>query len=286
MSGTITSVLDYYAAPGLMTDPGEYGPLFAGLPRDVGGLCWVVQGLMVHIFWAERYGLKLDGERQKEVQIRPVDAKLARIVELDAGPLTVERPLERRLVGNCRDFSVMLCAMLRHQGVPARARCGFGTYFLPNHYEDHWVCEYWSASEKRWRMVDPQLDSLQREVLGIDFDTCDMPAGRFVTGGEAWRRCRRGEADPESFGILDMKGLWFVCGDLLRDFMALNKVEILPWDPWGLMFGPGDALTAEDAELLDEIAALTVAGDEAFPRLRALAETEPRLQPPPGWPSA
>ena len=168
-----------------------------------------------------------------------MDAKLARIVELDAGLLTVERPLERRLVGNCRDFSVMLCAMLRHQGVPARARCGFGTYFLPNHYEDHWVCEYWSASEKRWLMVDPQLDSLQREVLGIDFDTCDMPAGRFVTGGEAWRRCRRGEADPESFGILDMKGLWFVCGDLLRDFLALYKVEILLLDPGAWVFGPG-----------------------------------------------
>jgi hypothetical protein len=46
--------------------------------------------------------------------------------------------LAKRLVGNCRDFSTMLCAMLRHQGVPARARCGFGAYFLPNHYEDHW----------------------------------------------------------------------------------------------------------------------------------------------------
>ena len=37
MSDTITSVLDYYAAPGLMTDPGEYGPLFAGLPAMSAG---------------------------------------------------------------------------------------------------------------------------------------------------------------------------------------------------------------------------------------------------------
>ena len=33
---------------------------------------------------------------------------------------------ERRFVGNCRHFTVLLCAFLRARGVPARARCGFG----------------------------------------------------------------------------------------------------------------------------------------------------------------
>ena len=74
------------------------------------------------------------------------------------------RPLDRRLVGNCRRFSVLLVAMLRHQGVPARARCGFGAYFLPNHFEDHWVVEYWNQEGGRWVFVDAQLDELQREV--------------------------------------------------------------------------------------------------------------------------
>ena len=102
----------------------------------------MVQGLLIHIFWAERYGVKLSEERQREVQIRSVARKLARIKELADWPLIVPRPPEKKLVGNCRDFSVMLCAILRHQGVPARARCGFGTYFIPDHYEDHWICEY------------------------------------------------------------------------------------------------------------------------------------------------
>ena len=31
------------------------------------------------------------------------------------------------------------------------------------------------------------------------------------------------EADPETFGIFDMKGLWFVRGDMLRDFAALTQ---------------------------------------------------------------
>lgn len=56
----------------------------------------------------------------------------------------------------------MLMAMLRHQGVPACARCGFGTYFRPNRNKDHLVVEYWKAADERWVMVDKQLDVLQR----------------------------------------------------------------------------------------------------------------------------
>lgn len=275
---------EYYARPGPMTDPRQHATLLDGLPREIRALCEVVQGLLLHVFWAERYGYKPSLEHQQEVQIRPVDAKLERILELDDSPLTVARPLDRRLIGNCRDFTVMLCAFLRHQGVPARARCGFGAYFLPNHYEDHWVCEYWNAQAQRWMLVDAQLDALQGNVLRISFDTCDVPRNQFLTGGRAWQMCRSGGADSDRFGIFDMHGLWFVQGDLVRDFLALNKIEILPWDPWGLMGGPETALSAEDARLLDHIAALTLAGDEAFPELRALYESEPRLRMPPDWP--
>ena len=104
--------LEYYAAPGLMTDPREHAPLFDDLPRDVAALCKVVQGVMIHIFWAERYGIKLSDERKNEVQIRSVARKLAHILELDPRPLSDARSLDKKLVGNCRDFSVMLTALL------------------------------------------------------------------------------------------------------------------------------------------------------------------------------
>jgi len=51
--------------------------------------------------------------------------------------------------------------------LPARARCGFGTYFWRGRFEDHWICEYWTGA--RWARVDAQLDEVQRRVLGIDF---------------------------------------------------------------------------------------------------------------------
>ncbi|MBK8331835.1 MAG: hypothetical protein IPL07_05490 [Acidimicrobiaceae bacterium] len=49
-------------------------------------------------------------------------------------------------------------------GRPGSARrCGFGAYFVPGFYEDHWVAEYWDPEERRWTMVDAQLDDTWRE---------------------------------------------------------------------------------------------------------------------------
>ena len=277
------SVLEYYASPGIMTDPGEYADLFGGLTGEISGLVEIVQGLMIHVFWAERYGVKLSEKRQQEVQLRTVSQKIRRILELRDQPLTVGRLLEERLVGNCRDFATFLCAMLRYQRVPARARCGFGVYFLPDHYEDHWVCECWKADEERWVMVDVQLDAFQREKLNIQFDPLDMPPGQFVTGGKAWLMCRAGEADPNKFGIFDMHGIAFIRGNLIRDFLALNKIEILPWDDWGLMESDDKSAATNEVELMDHLAQLTLARNETFPQIRAAYENDSRLHLPSNW---
>jgi hypothetical protein len=276
--------LRHFAAPGLMTDPGEYGHLFDGLPRELEALCRLVQGLLLHVFWADRLGATLTDARRQEVGIRTVLAKLARIQALCDEPLEVARPLDARLVGNCRDFAVLLCALLRHQGVPARARCGFGAYFEPDRYEDHWVCEVWNAKEKRWALVDAQLDTFQQEALEFTFDPLDVPRDQFLVAGLAWQMCRAGQADPDRFGIFDCHGLWFVRGNVVRDFLAFNKVEILPWDGWGLISAKDEELSADDLALLDRIAALTLAGDEAWPEIRSLYRQDDRLRMPGDWP--
>lgn len=239
-----------------MTDPREEAELFEDLPRGVPPLYEVVQGLLIHVFWAESYGVTLPADREKELQMRSLAEKLKQIRKLDNRPLTKSRPLERRLVGNCRDFSLMLCAMLRHQGIPARARCGFATYFEPNHFEDHWVCEYWNGKD-RWVKVDAQLDAFQREKLEIKFDPLDVPSDQFLIGGRAWQMCRSGKTDPDVFGISDLHGLWFVRGNLVRDLASLNKMELLPWDSWGLIDRDEKQISKTDLALLDEVAGIT-----------------------------
>ncbi len=275
-------MLSYYTQPGPMTDPGPYAHLFDGLPTDIPALVKTLQGVMVHIFWAGSYGLELTDERKAEVNLRTVEKQLARILELDDRPLTEARPHERKLVGNCRDFSVMMTAILRHQGVPARARCGFGTYFIPGHYEDHWVVEYWNAEQARWVLVDAQLDAMMQEALKLDFDPLDTPRSRFIVGGDAWQLCRSGKANPDDFGIFEWHGIEFVRGDLLRDFLAFNKVEILPWDGgWGYLVELAPEQVEPVYALMDRVAALTLADD--FAAIRALYEADANFHPPAEW---
>jgi len=273
-------VSSFYAAPGPMTDVSEHADWLSCLPSSVVGLVEVVQGLLLHIFWADRYGVSLTEEREQEVQIRRAGAKLDRVRELNGSSPLVPRPLNEKLVGNCRDFSVMLTALLRHKGIPARARCGFGRYFAEGQHMDHWICEVWDDQQQRWRRVDAQLDDFQCNALDIEFDPLDMPEGQFLSGGEAWRLCRTGEANPDTFGIFDMHGLWFVRSNLVRDLASLNKLELLPWDCWGLVDDFDDTPNSQDMALADRVAGLRPESNEQFAAVRQLYETEPQLHVP------
>lgn len=134
-------------------------------------------------------------------------------------------------------FSVLLCGLLRAHGIPARARCGFARYFVPGRGEDDWVCETWSAADSRWVLVDAQLDSVQQAAFQTSLDPLDVSRDDFLPGGLVWSQCRSGAADWSEFGlsVIHESGVRFVVGDFVRDVAALNKVELLPWDSWGVL---------------------------------------------------
>lgn len=258
--------LDTYRAPIAMSDAGRQAPLLDGLPRDVGGLAAIVQGVLMHEHVAPAYGLTLSREQHAQAHLRDVEKILETIARQDKQPLPVARPAGERVVGVCRHFTLLHVAMLRAQGMAARARCGFGAYFEKGKFVDHWVTEYWNEAEKHWVLVDPQLDARQRELFKVTFDPLDVPRDQFLVAGDAWRLCRKGKADPSAFGILDMHGLWFIASNVIRDVAALNNHEMLPWDVWG-------AMTQKDAELdlpfFDRLAELSHAPDAREGELRA-----------------
>jgi len=275
---------EYYRHDGPMTAPGAHAEEFSKLPRDVAGLCEVVQGLLIHRDIAPfLYDLKLTEAQRDDGHIRPVAQMLTRIHELDSRPITIARDYGGRLPSVCRHFSLMLSAMLRYHGIPARARCGFGAYFNAGKFEDHWVCEYWNAAESRWILVDAQMDSVQRKAFKLDFSPLDVPRDRFIIAGDGWQMCRSGRADAAAFGLthINLSGLGFVEGNVIRDLASLNRMEMLPWDVWGMMDIDEAALTDEKRALIDRIAALTLAGDEKFGEVREIYESDERLRVPP-----
>lgn len=272
MNATLDPI-DFYTQQGQISNPSPYSNWFDDLPTDLAGIIQIIQGVMLHLHWAERYGVSLEKSRQEEANLRTVRDRLAKIFELQDTPLNQPRSPLTKTVGTCRDFTLLLTAILRHKGIPARARAGFGTYFTPKRFEDHWVCEYWHPGDERWAMVDPQLDDLQCEVLAIDFDPLDMPREKFVTGGVAWLRCQNNGADPDLFGIFNLHGLDFIKGNVILDFLALNKIELLPWDDFKLIAKSYDEMSTTEKALIDHIAHISNNEPIDFDLLRSFFST-------------
>jgi hypothetical protein len=249
---------------------------FAGLPQDPAALARIVQGLLMHEHIAPAYGLKLSDAKHAEAHVRPVEEMVRQILARDPRPLAIARKPEDRQVGVCRHFSLLHVAMLRRAGVRSRARCGFGAYFETGKFIDHWVTEYWNEERKAWVLVDAQLDGRQRELFKIGFDPLDVPRDQFLVAGDAWQRCRAGKTDPQAFGILDMHGLWFIAGNVIRDVAALNDQAMLPWDVWGAMRQTDGEL---DKPFIDRLASLTIEPARHFGELLA-AYRDPRVKVP------
>jgi hypothetical protein len=179
------------------------------------------------------YGVALSDERAADIHLRSAEAMLDMLFAIESIPLTAQRMPQHRIGYRCHAFTKFIVTLLRAKGIPARARCGFAAYFGPERYADHWVCEYWNAANERWVFVDAQMDNIWQEKLQIHWNVLDVPRDRFLVAADAWTICRKGNANPEHFGIgfyEGMNGLWFIAGNLVRDLAALNKMEMLPWD--------------------------------------------------------
>jgi len=251
------SLLDFYQTQSLFTNPGKYSYLYEILPNDVSSLIINVQGLLIHEAQAHLYGVQFSKIREKEIGIRTVENMLDRILQLDDRPLTIPRLPINRLIGNCRHFSVLLCSFLRSKGIPARARAGYENYSKSGLHGDHWICEYWNKTESRWIQVDAQLDAVQIRTFKINFNPNDLPQGKYLSAGFVYKNCQNGNLDPNSYGVYeDFKGFWHVKENLIRDFLALNKIEILPWDHTSIM--DNEKFPLEMTKVLhDSIAILT-----------------------------
>ena len=261
------AVLDYYATPGRFTTLEDCGVS----SDDVRDVVELVQGLLIYDAVAQPfYGVQLTEQQADAINERDSAALLAIAKSVDPRPVDEARPPANRVGARCHAFSRLTVAFLRAAGVPARARCGFGTYFRPGWFEDHWVAEYWSAAANRWLMADAQLDHVWRKLLNFTDDPLSISETEFVTAGHAWQAWRRGELDAERCGLsaINEHGAFWIAGNLRLDLASLNKVEMLPWDVWGSGWKPGEQPTAAQLELFDAVAELTVDPDSRFASCR------------------
>lgn len=250
--------ISFFLTHGEYTDPKEHTSIVSDLGGDLRTLVTTIQGLLIHDF----FGKTLYDDPPKAAafasrETLPIADRLSQIVIRENDPPLSELPTSDRLVGTCRDFALMLCAFLRQNRVAARVRCGFANYVGGEHYEDHWLCEYWDEGERRWIKVDAQLDEAHRQHLNIDFDPYDVPDFRFIVAHRAWELIRTDAMEADWFGSGEHRGLWFVRINTARDLMALCKHEKSPWDDWRNMSEPERTIdehsTAEGDWMADRV---------------------------------
>jgi hypothetical protein len=275
--------LSFYQQQSETTSPGKHADLYRNLPRDPGQLVKVVQGLIVHggLGWLYKCTFS-DQQWNGFTHARTAEAILDNILRIDSSPLTAARPLEKRAVGNCRTFSVLMISMLRYQGFPARMRVGYATYTWGDpKLENHFVVEYFNG--QRWVLLDAQMDQTQREFHKLDFDTLDMPRNKFIVAGQAWRGLQQGTIKPEQIGMGGPKG-WepqgyqFVQIDLIADCWALNKVELFTGETNDLGRTPHDHLSVEQTRNFDELAQYSASSSLDTAALMSKLQKDPALK--------
>jgi hypothetical protein len=270
-------MLEFYAAHSPYTQPARWGHLLDELPGQIPELCKAIQGLVVHY---RASGLEFPPERLAEIDTRWAKGMLETLQARDTRPLNQSREPLERLVGCCRDTTLLFVAALRQKGIPARSRVGFATYFDPDFNRDHVVGEYWNG--QRWVMVDAQI-----RPEDFPFEVQDMPREVFPSAAEVWQGFRQGRLDVELYGVaprLPWKGGWFVRNYVVKQLAHLCKHELLLWDEWGLMsdkldgdleaVGVSSTVTPESSpttlnassslEAIDRLATLLLRGDAVF----------------------
>lgn len=223
------NLLRYYREHGPMTEVRTKQDMVSNIPPDLETIVSYVQNVLLHQHWSGAYGVELNPARQREPFLRSFEEKLVFLSEKGYSHVSEQKPYPERMVGICRDFSVVGAALCREAGIPARARCGFATYFGPG-------------------------------------NPLDVGKDQFITAPRAWQMCRQGKADPELFGIFQWWGYDYLNCNLMLDVNSLLKMPMQPWDGWkGYKATAVQQWTEADFEVVDTLAELALSADENFP---------------------
>ena len=110
------------------------------------------------------------------------------------------------MVGTCRHFAVLSCALLRYSGIPAadvvlRPISNLGRAST-------------TGSPSTGTTTGRDRHASNSEIVGKDVLSHpeDLQPGEFLSGGEAWSAYRQGEIDASKFGVYGTDN-WGAGGD-------------------------------------------------------------------------
>lgn len=281
-------ILEHYKKTGTFTYAGCYKDYFCSLPDDVPTLGRLICSQVIHRVTlkegntnANRTLLYGDMDRYPWYRMRCEDdifltapALAAELFRLDERGFVKDRETEHKIVVTCRYVSVLMSAILKAKGIPARSRAGFAPYFKEGVSMDHWINQYYNEKEDRWIIFD--ADGFYEEN-GMPLSQYDIPADSFDWAAKAYLAVRNGETDGKQYLYADGLGtcsLPALVRYLIYDFHALMNQELTYTFLPSFLGGRLDKLTEEELQELDALAAWLLEPDRYFHELCAFWERE------------
>ena len=233
-------ILQHYRKFSQYTDPGLYRTRLGVLPNNIDELGRLIRQQIIPPVLLKignqysnadmRYGdmEKVPWWRQREDDVFPTAvAILAELYRREEKGFIVTRQEKDKLVLSCRSIALLVAAVLKYQGIPARVRSGFASYILPRdgtHY-DHWINQYWDSQEQRWITID--VDCCLED---LEFNPFDMPENTFGWAANTWLAVRKkNECWQKFYNAGGFYGLITIAWQLYYDFHCLMNNEIIYW---------------------------------------------------------
>lgn len=205
-------------------------------------------------------------------------ALTAELFRLDERGFVKDRKVEHKIVVTCRYVSVLMSAIQKAKGIPARSRAGFAPYFKEGVSMDHWINQYYSEKENRWITFD--ADGFYEEG-GMPLSQYDIPINSFDWAAEAYLAVRRGKTDGKQYLYADGLGtcsLPALIRYLIYDFHALMNHELTYSFLPAYLEGRLDKLTEKELQELDQLAKYLLEPDKYFDELCAFWERERKFR--------
>lgn len=276
------SILEFYKKTSLYTELGLYKDLVKKMPNDIGKLCLLQRNQIIHpiafkneetrnsknCFWGNMTQIS-DMNPLREDDIFPNSiSMLAELIRRDSR-YSLNREAKDKIFVSCRGQALLLAAILKAKGIPARVRSGFAEYPSNNGiYWDHWVTEYYNIKNYKWILVD--ADCCCNDY--IDFDIYDIPKNKFLTAARVWIEVRENGFDSLKlghayYGKSKDKLIETLTTSVFYDFHCLMNDEIIYLHYPKYLKDKNFKLNKIDLEELDELARLMIEPDKNFKQL-------------------
>ena len=286
--------IEFYKKTSCFTDLGLYKNFAINLPNDIREICLLQRHQIIHpvaIIRAREDKNAFDefSKFHGDIAEIPFDrllfenerfsTALSILAELlrRENIYSCERKIQNKMHLTCREQAILLTAILKAKGIPARVRSGFAPYISGDGIlHDHWICERFCDKENRWILTDADCC-----VENLGFDFADIPCDKFLFGAQSYLKIRGREICDEALEFASVPpthGMRAALQSLFYDLHSLMNNEIFFWHSPRYIVEKKFDLSQAEFEELDFIANLMLEPSKNFEKICDIWENTPKFR--------